>query len=81
MDTTPLRLETGAEAAAYTTTFRVGRKYRVTVTIPPARQGEVRSAVFEWEGSRMTLLRFRGDHRLGHRLLALGHVLWWVEYG
>lgn len=36
MDTPPLRLETGAEAAAYTTTFRVGRKCRVTVTITGA---------------------------------------------
>jgi hypothetical protein len=38
-----------AEAGALSVTFRVGHKYRVTVTMPPARQGEVRSAVFEWE--------------------------------
>lgn len=39
----------GAEAAALSASFRVGRKYRVTVTMPQSRLGEVRSAVFEWE--------------------------------
>jgi hypothetical protein len=37
-----------AEAAALAVTFSVGQKYHCTVTIPPPRRGELRSAVFEW---------------------------------
>lgn len=38
-----------AEAVALSVTFPVGRKYRVTVTMPQSRRGEIHSAVFDWE--------------------------------
>lgn len=56
-----------AEAAALSATFRVGRKYRCTVTIPPPRSGEARSAVFEWEPQvplRLTKAEL-GEYRRG----------------
>lgn len=38
-----------AEAAALSVTFKVGKKYRCTVTMPQPRLGQVCQSVFEWE--------------------------------
>lgn len=37
-----------AEAAALTTSWKVGRRYEVTLTVPNPRRGEVGCAVVEW---------------------------------
>lgn len=37
-----------AEAALFTATFSVGRRYTCTLTFPPVRPGEARHMVAEW---------------------------------
>ena len=38
-----------AHAASFSATWDVGRKYKVTLTLPPIERGALRSAMFEWE--------------------------------